>query len=90
MLEFEKQHRCIAWHADAAAAGNIFPFIVHGSKFIAGHVVLDAMEFLEDTKEVVVVFQAHVFDAKVRGSGGKNVIFSNSPNSTSECLKLLY
>jgi hypothetical protein len=25
-----------------------------------------------------------------RGSGGKNVIFSNGPNSTSECLKLLY
>jgi hypothetical protein len=26
----------------------------------------------------------------VRGSGGKNVIFSNGPNSTSECSKLLY
>jgi hypothetical protein len=25
-----------------------------------------------------------------RGSGGKNVIFSNGPNSTSECSKLLY
>jgi hypothetical protein len=26
----------------------------------------------------------------VRGSGGKNVIFSNGPNFTSECSKLLY
>ncbi len=25
-----------------------------------------------------------------RGSGGKNVIFSNGPNSTTECSKLLY
>ncbi len=25
-----------------------------------------------------------------RGSGGKNLIFSNGPNSTSECSKLLY
>jgi hypothetical protein len=25
-----------------------------------------------------------------RGSGGKNVIFSNGPNYTSECSKLLY
>ncbi len=25
-----------------------------------------------------------------RGSGGKNVIFSNGPNSTSKCSKLLY
>jgi hypothetical protein len=38
---------------------------VHASKFIASNVVLDVMEFLEDTKEIVEVFQAHVFDAKV-------------------------
>jgi hypothetical protein len=65
MLEFEKQLRYIAWHTDAAAVGSVVPFNVHARKFIASHVVLDAMEFLEDTKEVVEVFQAHVFDAKV-------------------------
>jgi hypothetical protein len=65
IFEFEKQRRYIAWHTDAAAAGSVVPFNVHASKFIAGHVVLDAMEFLEDTEEVVEVFQAHVFDAKV-------------------------
>jgi hypothetical protein len=65
MLEFEKQCRYIAWHTDVAAVGSVVPFNVHTSKFIAGHVVLDAMEFLEDTKEVVEVFQAHIFDAKV-------------------------
>jgi hypothetical protein len=54
MLEFEKQHRDIAWHTDAA--GSIVPFNVYASKFIAGHVVLDNMEYLEDTKEVVEVF----------------------------------
>jgi hypothetical protein len=65
MLEFEKQRRYIAWHTNVAAVGSIVPFNVHASKFIAGHVVLDAMEFLEDTKKVVEVFQAHVFNAKV-------------------------
>ncbi len=65
MLEFEKQRKYIAWHPDAALAGSIVPFNVHARKFIAGHVVLHAMEFLEDTKEVVEVFQAHVFDTKV-------------------------
>ncbi len=65
MLKFEKQCRYIAWHTDAAGVGSVVPFNVHASKFIAGHVVLDAMEFLEDTDEVVEVFQAHVFEAKV-------------------------
>jgi hypothetical protein len=65
MLEFEKQHRYIAWHTDAAVVSSIVSFNVHVSKFIAGHVVLHAIEFLEDTKEVVEVFQAHVFDTKV-------------------------
>jgi hypothetical protein len=65
MLEFEKQRRYIACHTDAAAVGSIVPFNVHASKFIASHVVLDALEFLQDTKEVVEVFKAHVFDAKV-------------------------
>ena len=64
MLEFEKQRKYIAWHPDAAVAGSIVPFNVHASKFIAGHGVSHAMEFLEDTKEVVEVFQAHIFDAK--------------------------
>ncbi len=65
MLKFEKQHRYIAWHTDAAAVGRVVPFNVHACKFIASHVVLHAMEFLEDTKEVVEVFRAHVFDTKV-------------------------
>ncbi len=65
MLEFEKQHRYIAWHTDAAAAGSIVPFNVHASKYIAGHVVLHSMEILDDTEEVVKVFQAHVFHTKV-------------------------
>ncbi len=45
--------------------GSIVPFNIHASKFIAGHVVLHAMKFLEDTKEVVEVFKAHIFNTKV-------------------------
>jgi hypothetical protein len=65
MLEFEKQSKYIAWHTDVAVMGSKVPFNVHASKFIASHVVLDAMEFLEDAKEVVEVFQAHIFNAIV-------------------------
>ncbi len=32
---------------------------------IASHVVLHTMEFLEDTKEIVEVFEAHIFNTKV-------------------------
>ncbi len=49
-----------------AATGSIVPFNVHSSKFVTGHAVLHAMEILEDTKEVVEVFQAHVFNARDR------------------------
>jgi hypothetical protein len=65
MLEFEKQHRYIVWHSDAAAASSVVPFNVHACKFITGHVDLHTMEFLEDTKEVVEMFKAHVFNTKV-------------------------
>jgi hypothetical protein len=65
MLVFEEQQRYIAWHTDAAAARCIVLFDVHASKFIACHVVLNAVEFLEDIKEVDEVFEAHIFYAKV-------------------------
>jgi hypothetical protein len=56
MLVFEEQQRYIAWHTDAAAARSIVPFDVHARKFISCHVILDAMGFLEDIKEVGEVF----------------------------------
>ncbi len=65
MLEFEKQRRYVAWHTDVAAAGRVFPFNFRAHKFIAGHIVLHAIELLQDTKEVVEVFLANVFDTKV-------------------------
>ncbi len=52
-------------HTDAAAVGSIVPFNVHAHKFIASHGVLHAMEFLEDTEEVVEVFKAHIFNTKI-------------------------
>jgi hypothetical protein len=65
MIVFKEQQRYIAWHTDAAAASRIIQFNVHASKFIACHIVLDAMEFLEDIKEIGEVFEAHIFYAKV-------------------------
>jgi hypothetical protein len=65
MFEFEKQRGYIAWHIDGTAAGYVVPLNVHACKFSAGHVELHAMEFLEDTEEVVKVFKAHIFNSKV-------------------------
>ena len=65
MLELEKQSRNIARHTDAAATGCIFPFNVNAYKFITGHVVLHTMEFLEDTKEVVEVYETHLYNTKI-------------------------
>jgi hypothetical protein len=39
MLEFEMQHRYMAWHTDAAVVGGVVPFNVNASKFIASHVI---------------------------------------------------
>jgi hypothetical protein len=64
MLEFKRQGTYIAWHTDVAAVGSVVPFNVDARKIIASHIVLHAMEFLEDTKEVVEVFQAHIFNTK--------------------------
>jgi hypothetical protein len=65
MLEFKKQHRYLAWHTDAAAAGSVVSFNAHANKFIAGHVVLHVMKFLEDTKEGVEMIKTHIFNTKV-------------------------
>jgi hypothetical protein len=65
MLKVEKQSRNIARHTDAAAMGYVVPFNANACKLIAGHVVLHSMEFLEDTEEVVEVFEAHIFNTKV-------------------------
>ncbi len=43
-LEFDKQHRYIAWHTDVAAAGSVVLLNFHARKFIAGHVVLHTIE----------------------------------------------
>jgi hypothetical protein len=56
MLVFQEQQRYIAWHTDAAAARSMIPFNDYASKFIPCHVVLDAMDFLEDIEEEVEVF----------------------------------
>jgi hypothetical protein len=56
MLVFEEQQRYIVWHTNAEEASSIVPFEVHASKFIVCHVVMDAMEYLENIEEVGEVF----------------------------------
>jgi hypothetical protein len=65
MVEFEKQRRYIGRHTDAAVRGCVVPFNINTCKLIAGHVVFHTMEFLEDTKEIVEVIQAHKLNTKV-------------------------
>ncbi len=50
---------------DAAATRCVIPFIVNSCKFIAGHVELHTMKFLEDFEEIVEVFNTYIFDTKV-------------------------
>ncbi len=45
-----------ARHIDAIPAGCIVPFDVNTCKFVASHVELDPMEFLENIAEMVEVF----------------------------------
>ncbi len=56
MLVFEEQQRYTVLHTDVAAASSVIPSNVHASKFVACHVVLDAMKFLEDIEDVGEVF----------------------------------
>ncbi len=54
---------------------------------------LDAVSTLNSKWKQVAYTKALLSSATAawdRGSGGKNVFFSNGPNSTSECFNLLY
>ncbi len=49
----------------------IIPFKRDASKLVPGHVKLDAVEFLEEVKERVEVFNARIFKAKVIYNGAE-------------------
>ncbi len=52
-------------YAELAAPVQVVPLDGDASKFVAGHVELDAMVFLEEIPEEVKVLDANVFNAKV-------------------------
>ena len=47
MLEFEEKIINVAWHAESAVLAWIIPLDRDASKFVAGHIELYAMKFLE-------------------------------------------
>jgi hypothetical protein len=47
VLEFEEKVSNVAWHAESAALAWIIPLDRDASKFVAGHVKLYTMKFLE-------------------------------------------
>ncbi len=47
MLEFEEKVINVAWHAESAALAWIIPLNRDASKFVASHIELYAMKFLE-------------------------------------------
>jgi hypothetical protein len=59
-------------------------------KNLLPHVALNTMAAREHVGKIKRKIRVIKERARVRGSGGKNVIFSNGPISTSECSKLLY
>jgi hypothetical protein len=65
MLELGKYVVDVPRYAESAASGQVIPLDGDASKFVAGHVELDAMVFLEEIQEEIKVLDANVFDTKV-------------------------
>ena len=65
MLKLDEKGFNVAWHTNATRTICIVPFDINTSKLISGHVALDSVEFLENIKEVVEVFNSNIFYTKV-------------------------
>ncbi len=65
MFEFDEEVVDVPRHADAAALASVVLFDVNAGKFVTCHVELHPMKFLEEVKEMVEVFNTHVFHTKV-------------------------
>ncbi len=65
MFEFDEKVVDVPRHADEAASASVVPFDVDAGKLVTCHVELHPMKFLEEVKEMVEVFNAHVFRTKV-------------------------
>jgi hypothetical protein len=65
MFELDEQIVNVLKHAESAAPTRIIPFEEDACQFVASHVELHTMEFLEELQEVVEMLNANVFDTKV-------------------------
>ncbi len=65
MLELGNYVVDIARYAESAAPVLVVPLDGDASKFVAGHVELDAMVFLEEIHEEGKMLNANVFNAEV-------------------------
>ncbi len=65
MFEFDEDVIRVPRHADAAVLASVVPFDVNAGKLVTCHVKLHPVKFLEEVKEMVEVFNAHIFHTKV-------------------------
>jgi hypothetical protein len=65
IFELDEQIVNVPGHAELAAPARIIPFDGDACQFVASHVGLHTMEFLEELQEVVEMLNANVFDTKV-------------------------
>jgi hypothetical protein len=65
MFELDEQIVNVPGHAESAAPARIIPFDGDACQFVASHVELHTMEFIEELQEVVKMLNANVFDTKV-------------------------
>jgi hypothetical protein len=65
MLELGEYVVDVSRDAESAAPVVVVPLDGDASKFVAGHVELDAMVFLEEIDEEVKMLNAHIFNAKI-------------------------
>ncbi len=64
MFELDDQIVNVPGHAESAAPARIIPFDGDACQFVASHVELHTMEFLEELQEVVEMLNVNVFDTK--------------------------
>ncbi len=65
MLELDEQIVNVPGHAELAVLAQIIPADGDAGKFVASHVALDTMVFLEQIQKKVEVFDSNIFYAKV-------------------------
>ncbi len=65
MFELDEQIVNVPGHAELAAPARIIPFDGDACQFVASHVELHTMKFIDELQEVVEMLNANIFNTKI-------------------------